>query len=290
MSTDLRVRLLGRARRLVVKLGSNLLAPEGRGVRPDRLRALADQVAALKRQGREIVIVSSGAIASGLRLLPAVRPTFGGRRSSGTRSRPRMRRSAAMVHQQALAAVGQPELMRAYAAAFHRRRLVVAQVLLTREDLLVPSRRDNARRTLLALLRYGVVPIVNENDTVAVDEIRMGENDMLSARVARLTGADALIILTDVDGLHDGHPARDARARRIDVVRGVTARIRRFAGPGAGSAVGTGGMRTKLDAAARLTRDGRPVLIARGTDRDVLVRAVRGDSLGTLFLPGNGRS
>jgi len=272
LSTALRVRLLGRARRLVVKLGSNLLAPEGRGVRPDRLRALADQVADLKRQGREIIIVSSGAIASGMRLLP------------------RARRSAAMVHQQALAAVGQPELMRAYAAAFHRRRLVVAQVLLTREDLLVPSRRDNARRTLLALLRYGVVPVVNENDTVAVDEIRMGENDMLSARVARLADADALIILTDVNGLYDGHPARNLRARRIDVVRGVTARVRRFAGSGAGSAVGTGGMRTKLDAAARFTRDGRPVLIARGTDQAVLVRAMRGDSLGTLFVPRRGRS
>jgi len=267
LKTTLRARWLGRARRLVVKVGSNLLAPGGKGVRPERLRALADQVARLRRQGRDVVIVSSGAIASGMRLLPA------------------SRRSANMVEKQALAAVGQPELMRAYAEAFSRRRLVVAQVLVTRDDLHVASRRANARRTLLALLRHGVVPIVNENDTVAVEEIRMGENDMLSAHVTGLTAADALVILTDVDGLFDGHPGRQRTARRIDVVRRITPEVRRRAGHGAGSAVGTGGMRTKLEAAARVTRAGRPVLIARGTDRNVLVRALRGESVGTLFLP-----
>lgn len=261
-----RRRLLGRARRIVVKLGSSLLAPEDRGVRASRLAALASQVARLRRSRRQVILVSSGAIASGMRLL-------------GLRSRP-----ADVVAKQALAAYGQPELMRAYADAFARHGIHVAQVLLTADDLRSRVRFLHARAALLHLLSQGAVPIVNENDIVAVEEIRLGDNDELSAHVAALARADALILLTDVDGLHTGRPGTSG-ASRIPEVRTVTAAIRRSAGDRPGSAVGTGGMGSKVRAAARAARGGIPALVARGTDHDILVRAVAGADLGTLFLP-----
>lgn len=266
----LRQQLLGGARRLVVKLGSSLLAPEGVGLRAERLASLADQVAALRSRGARIVLVSSGAIASGMRLLKL------------------RRRPAGLVEQQALAAVGQPELMRAYAEAFARHGLTVAQVLLTADDLNDRRRFVNTRKALAALLARGVVPIVNENDLVAIEDLRMGDNDLLSAQVAILAQADVLILLTDVDGLHTGRPGTPGAAR-LDVVPELTAEIRRFAGEGAGSEVGSGGMPTKLRAADQVTRAGHAALIARGADRDVLVRAVTGESVGTLFLPAGAR-
>jgi len=266
-SAQVRASLLGGAKRLVVKLGSSLLAPEGTSVRTERLSALAAQVAELHAQGREVVLVSSGAIASGMRLL-------------GLAHRP-----AAVEEKQALAAVGQPELMRAYAEAFARHRLFTAQVLLTSDDIMARKRFLNARKGLLALLARGVVPIVNENDMVAVDEIRLGDNDLLSAHVAVLVHADVLVLLTDVDGLHTGRPGRDAGARRLDVVEAVTAEIRKMAGQTPGSGVGSGGMLTKVRAADQVTKAGHAVLIARGTDTQVLLRAVAGEALGTFFLP-----
>jgi len=264
--TGSRRRLLGGAKRIVVKLGSSLLAPEDRGVRASRLAALASQVARLRRSGRQIILVSSGAIASGMRLL-------------GLRSRP-----VNVVAKQALAAYGQPELMRAYADAFFRHRIHVAQVLLTSDDLRSRARFLHARAALQHLLIQGAVPIVNENDIVAVEEIRMGDNDELSAHVAGLVRADALILLTDVDGLHTGRPGTNGAAR-IPEVRSVTAVIRRIADHRPGSGVGTGGMGSKVRAAARAAGAGIPALVARGTDRDVLIRAVAGADLGTLFLP-----
>ena len=263
----LRARLLGGARRLVVKLGSSLLAPEGRGVRTERLASLAAQVAELHAQDREVVLVSSGAIASGMRLLKLAR------------------RPEAVEEKQALAAIGQPDLMRAYAESFAPHRLFTAQVLLTSDDLLARKRFLNARKGLLALLARGVVPIVNENDMVAVDEIRLGDNDLLSAQVAVLVHADVLVLLTDVDGLHTGRPGADAGARRVDTVVAVTAEIRRMAGQTPGSGVGSGGMQTKVRAADQVTRAGHAVLIARGTDDRLLLRAVAGEPVGTLFLP-----
>lgn len=264
--TAARRRWIGRARRIVVKLGSSLLAPEDRGLRASRLSSLASQVARLRKSRRQVILVSSGAIASGMRLL-------------GMRTRP-----TDVVAKQALAAYGQPELMRAYADAFSRHRIHVAQVLLTADDLRSRVRFLHARAALLHLLSQGAVPIVNENDIVAVEEIRMGDNDELSAHVAGLVHADALVLLTDVDGLHTGRPGTNG-ASRIPEVRTVTAAIRRIAGDRPGSAVGTGGMGSKVRAAARAARAGIPALVARGSDPDVLVRAVAGADLGTLFLP-----
>ncbi len=261
-----RLRHLGRAKRIVVKLGSSLLAPEDHGVRASRMAALASQVARLRKGRRQVILVSSGAIASGMRML-------------GLSSRPKN-----VVAKQALAAYGQPELMRAYADAFARHRIRVAQVLLTSDDLRSRSRFLHARAALAHLLSQGAVPIVNENDIVAVEEIRMGDNDELSAHVAVLAHADALVLLTDVDGLHTGRPGTNG-ASRIPEVRSVTSAIRRIADHRPGSGVGSGGMASKVRAAARAARRGIPALVARGTDRDVLVRAVAGADLGTLFLP-----
>ncbi len=268
--SGLRAQLIGGARRLVVKLGSSLLAPEGTEVRTERLDALAAQVAELDAQGREVVLVSSGAIASGMRLLKL------------------SRRPDAVEEKQALAAVGQPDLMRAYAKAFERHGLFTGQVLLTTDDILTRKRFLNARKGLLALLARGVVPIVNENDMVAVDEIRLGDNDLLSAHVAVLVQADALILLTDVDGLHTGKPGAEG-VRRLDVVEAVTPEVKRMAGRASGSGVGSGGMQTKVQAAEQVTRAGHAVLVARGTEERILLRAVAGEAVGTLFLPAGTR-
>jgi len=261
-----RGKIFASAKRVVVKIGSSLLAPEGTKVREERVRSFATQVAALRKSGREVIIVSSGAIASGMRLL-------------GMKSRP-----SSVEQKQALAAIGQPELMRLYASCFGRRGLRVAQVLLTQDDLRDRKRFLNARGALEAILARKVIPIVNENDVVAVDEIRMGDNDTISALVALLCGADMLVLLTDVDGLHRGDPRRDAQAARVPVVDRITPEVRRWAGVSPGSAVGSGGMATKLKAAGMVTRAGHAVLIARGIDKDVLTRAFSGGECGTLFL------
>jgi len=258
--------LVGGTRRWVVKLGSNLLAPEGRDVRRERLAALAAQVAALSREGREVVLVSSGAIASGMRML-------------GLKRRPE-----AIDEKQALAAMGQPELMRAYGEAFGAEGLKTAQVLLIQDDFQERRRSQRARAALEAVLKRGVVPVINENDAVAVEEIRMGDNDVLSAMVALLLSADLLVILTDVDGLYTGRPGKDAGARKLDTVESVTPALRKAAG-GSGSEVGSGGMATKLAAAERVTRAGRAAVIASGEDPKVLLRLARGEAVGTLFLP-----
>jgi len=271
MSASNRDTSLASAKRLVIKLGSSLLAPEGSQVRQERLKALASQVAHLKKEGRQVVLVSSGAIASGMRIKKFAR------------------RPAAVEEKQALAAIGQPELMHAYSRAFAEHGITVAQVLLTKDDILTRGRYLNARRALQALLDLDAVPIVNENDTVAVDEIRMGDNDLLSAHVANLTEADALIILTDVDGLYTANPAKNSSAVRLDSVDRITPEIRRMAGLMPGSSVGSGGMETKLAAAALVTAAGHAVLVARGTDERVIERAVAGEAVGTLFLPAGRR-
>src|SRR5881628_2564473 len=199
-------RQLGRVRRLVVKVGTSLIAEPGTGPDPDRIAALATEIAGA-REGREVVLVTSGAIATGMaRLALPARP----------RSIP---------EKQAAAAVGQSALMWHYEAAFKRHGIAVGQVLLTAQDIGDRTRYLNARNTLLALLGFGVVPIVNENDTVAVEEIKVGDNDNLSALVASLVEADLLVLLTDVDGLYTADPARDARATKLDVVETITDEI-----------------------------------------------------------------
>src|SRR2546423_4048853 len=224
-------RQLGRLRRLVVKVGTSLIAEPGTGPDPDRIAALATEIAGA-REGREAVLVSSGAIATGMaRLALAERP----------RSIP---------EKQAAAAVGQSALMWHYEHAFKRHGLPVGQVLLTAQDISDRARYLNAKNTLLALLKFDVMPIVNENDTVAVEEIKVGDNDNLSALVASLIDADLLVLLTDVDGLYTDDPSLNARARKLDTVDAVTDEIVGLAHDRV-DRVSVGGMATKLQAARK---------------------------------------
>ncbi|MDR7522216.1 MAG: glutamate 5-kinase [Armatimonadota bacterium] len=254
------------ARPLVVKVGTTTLCGEADRPQPERLSAVVGQVAALHRAGRPVVLVTSGAIATGAALV-------------GGPDRPQT-----MADRQALAAVGQPLLMREYSRLFGARGIRVAQVLLVADDLAVRRRYLNARNTMAALLRRRIVPIVNENDTVATDEIRIGDNDTLSAQVAILVGADLLCILSDVDGFYTGDPHRDPTARRIHEVRGVPSELERAARR-SGSALGTGGMLTKIGAARLATAAGCTVVVAHGMTPRVLERIAAGERLGTWFLP-----
>ncbi|MBI2554362.1 MAG: glutamate 5-kinase, partial [Candidatus Rokubacteria bacterium] len=204
-------RALLKVKRLVVKVGSGLISDPAQGLLRERIGALADEFAALAKDGREVVVVSSGAIASGMARL-------------GLTRRPR-----SIPEKQAAAAVGQSALMWHYEQAFARYGIRVAQVLLTQEDISARTRYLNARNTLQVLLRFRVVPIVNENDTVAVEEIKVGDNDNLAALVAHLVDADLLVILTDVDGLYTGDPRVDPDARRLPTVEAVTEEIERLA-------------------------------------------------------------
>jgi len=258
-------RKLGRLRRVVVKVGTGLLTVPGGGLDPDRIAALARELAAVKRE-REVVLVSSGAIAAGVARL-----------ALGTRRR-------SIPETQAAAAVGQSALMQQYEVAFKRHGTAVGQVLLTADDISDRARYLNARNTLLALLKLGVLPIVNENDTVAVEEIKVGDNDNLSALVASLIDADLLVLLTDVDGLYTSDPATDPGARKLDTVEAVTDEIERLVWKGSG--VGSvGGMLTKLQAAQKAAAAGVPMVIASGRVSKVLEGILAGDAVGTYFAP-----
>ena len=252
---------LAAARRVVVKVGSSSLTSAAGGLDPERLAALVDALAARRAAGGQVVLVSSGAIAAGLAPL----------------SLPRRPRDLAT--QQAAASVGQMLLVERYAAAFARHGLVVGQVLLTADDLIRRATYRNARRTLEKLLSLGVVPVVNENDAVATEEIRFGDNDRLAALVAHLVGADALVLLSDVDGLYDGDPRRPG-ARLVTEI-GSDADLAAIAVGGTGSAgIGTGGMVTKIDAARIASGAGVPVLLAAAT---AIVPALAGEAVGTAF-------
>jgi len=263
-------RALPKVKRLVVKVGSGLISAPGQGLLPDRIGALADELAALAKDGREVVVVSSGAIASGMARL-------------GLTQRPR-----SIPEKQAAAAVGQSALMWHYEQAFARHGIRVAQVLLTQEDISARPRYLNARNTLQVLLRFRVVPVVNENDTVAVEEIKVGDNDNLAALVAHLVDADLLVILTDVDGLYTGDPRVDPEARRLDTVDAVTEEIERLVWDADGQ-VSVGGMSTKLEAARKVTSSGIPMVIASGRVPGTLRRVLRGEPLGTYFVPRGDR-
>ena len=258
-------RELRKARRIVVKVGSNLVTSPGLGGDPDRIERLAADVAAV-RQDREIALVSSGAIATGMARL-------------GLAERPR-----SIPEKQAAAAVGQSALMWQYEIAFKRHGIAVGQVLLTAQDIGDRTRYLNARNTLLALLGFGVVPIVNENDTVAVEEIKVGDNDNLSALVASLIEADLLVLLTDVDGLYTADPARHAGATKLDTVEAITDEILAMAGTHDG-AVSVGGMATKLQAAQKAAASGVPMIIASGREPGMLARILSGEAVGTCFVP-----
>jgi glutamate 5-kinase len=253
------------ARRLVVKVGSSSLSSVSGGLDVGRLDALVDAVAGRVAAGTQVVLVSSGAIAAGLAPLRLAR-------------RPRD-----LATQQAAASVGQLRLTRAYADAFARHERVVGQVLLTSNDVVRRAPYRNAQRTFERLLGLGVVPVVNENDTTATDEIRFGDNDRLAALVAHIVGADALVLLSDVDGVYDDDP-RAPGAAMLDEVHGVADLEQvRVAKPGAGS-VGTGGMASKLAAADLASGAGVPVLVAAASAAPAAL-ATTGIEVGTVFAP-----
>jgi glutamate 5-kinase len=262
-----------RIRRVVVKLGSGTVADPEAGLREPTIRALAAQVTApLREPGISFVIVTSGAIAAG-------------RKKLGMAQRPRT-----VALKQAAAAVGQTTLMRAYERAFEKRGRHVAQLLLTHEDFENRERYVNARNTLETLLSRGIVPIVNENDTVATEEIRLeggggGANDHLATLVTQMIGADLLILLTDSDGLHTKDPHRHADARRIPLVENLDDEAVRAAVGRRASATGTGGMASKIHAARVLTASGIPVVIASGLSRRSVLDVLAGKDVGTLILP-----
>ena len=260
MTSSATISELVHARRLVVKVGSSLVTDHGRGIDAAALARWAEQVAELRRLEREVVLVSSGAIAEGVQRL-------------GWKKRPR-----ALHELQAAAAVGQMGLIEVYESCFRRHGLLTSQILLTHEDLTDRRRYLNARSTLRTLLGFGVIPIINENDTVATDEIRFGDNDTLAALVTNLIEADALMILTDQDGLYSTDPRKDRAATLIPQARADDSDLEKIAG-GASGAVGTGGMLTKVRAA----RSGAHTVIASGFEPDVLVRLAHGERVGTLL-------
>jgi glutamate 5-kinase len=257
--------VLKAARRIVVKVGSSLVTNEGRGVDAEAIGNWCRQLAALASQGREVVMVSSGAIAEGMKRL-------------GWTSRPKE------LHElQAAAAVGQMGLVQMYATKLREQGLASAQVLLTHADLADRERYLNARSTLLTLLALKVVPVINENDTVVNDEIKFGDNDTLAALVANLVEADALVILTDQKGLYSADPRRHADARFIDEAVAGTPELEQMAG-GAGSSIGRGGMITKVLAAKRAAGSGASTVIAWGREPDVLLRLATGEAIGTALV------
>ncbi|GHB33559.1 glutamate 5-kinase [Salinicola rhizosphaerae] len=257
--------VLSGARRVVVKIGSALLTNDGRGLDDAAIGGWVDQMAALHRRGIEVVLVSSGSIAEGMARL-------------GWHSRP------SAVHElQAAAAVGQSGLSQCYETHFARHGLRSAQVLLTHDDLSNRKRYLNARSALRTLVQLGVVPVINENDTVVTDEIRFGDNDTLGALVANLLEADALLILTDQEGLFDADPRGNPDAKLIEEGDADDPRLDAMAG--GGGVLGRGGMATKLRAARLAARSGAVTAIASGRQPTVLTRLIEGESLGTLLHP-----
>lgn len=256
--------ILQSASRIVVKVGSSLVTNEGRGLDERAIGEWARQLAVLAHGGREVIMVSSGAIAEGMKRL-------------GWTQRPNA------IHElQAAAAVGQMGLAQMYETKLRQNGLGSAQVLLTHADLADRERYLNARSTLLTLLRLRVVPVINENDTVVNDEIKFGDNDTLGALVANLVEADALIILTDQRGLYESDPRKDPSARFIDHAQAGDPKLEQMAG-GVGSSVGRGGMITKILAAKRAAGSGASTAIAWGREHDVLLRLVAGEAIGTLL-------
>lgn len=255
---------LSQARLWIVKIGSSLVTAGGRGVDYAALGAWAEQIAALKRSGADVVLVSSGAVAEGLSRL-------------GWDKRP-----TALNQLQAAAAVGQMGLAQAYEQAFAPHSITTAQILLTHDDLRHRTRYLNARSTLQTLLAHHIVPVINENDTVTTDEIKLGDNDTLGALVANLLDADVLVILTDQQGLYDSDPRHNPQARFIGRIAADHPDLTAMAG-GAGTGVGTGGMFTKVLAAKRAAQSGANTVVASGHESDVLMRLRRDEAVGTLF-------
>ena len=258
-------RTLQQARRIVVKVGSSLVTNEGRGLDATAIGEWCRQLAALRQQGREVIMVSSGAIAEGMKRL-------------GWRTRP-----VEINELQAAAAVGQMGLAQMYETCLRENRLQSAQVLLTHADLADRERYLNARSTLLTLLQLGVLPVINENDTVVNDEIKFGDNDTLGALVANLIEADLLVILTDQRGLFTADPRKHPDAQLVSIGQAGDAQLEAMAG-GAGSSIGKVGMLTKILAAGRAAGSGASTVIAWGREPDALLRLVQGEVVGTVLL------
>jgi glutamate 5-kinase len=256
------------ARRWVIKIGSSLLTNDGQGLDMDAIGAWVEQMVALRNAGREVLLVSSGAVAEGMTRL-------------GWKRRPH-----ALHELQAAAAVGQMGLVQAYESRFQKSGLHTAQILLTHEDLADRQRYLNARSTLRTLLQLGVIPVVNENDTVTTDEIRFGDNDTLAALVANLIEADLLVFLTDQDGMYEGDPRRNPDAQLISDASADDVSLEQMAAA-TGGALGRGGMLTKVRAARRAARSGTLTLIAPGREAGVLTRIADGEQLGTRLYPSS---
>lgn len=265
-----RVAALKGIRRIVIKIGSRVLASTGKGINSRRMKRIVREIVALQQRGYEIVIVSSGAIVAGMKEL-------------GLNHRPR-----AIPLKQAAASIGQSKVIQLYERLFREFRIKVAQILLTREDIADRRRFLNSRNTLLTLVSYGVVPVINENDTVAVDEIKFGDNDLLSGLVTNLIDADLLIILSDIDGLFTADPVKDPEAILIPIVGEVDREIESIAGDSR-TIEGTGGMSSKVATAKKVTGYGIPVIIMNGQTPGLLEKALDGGEAGTLFLPGKSR-
>lgn len=256
---------LGQARRWVVKIGSAMVTDEGRGLDAHAIDAWVAQLAELHREGRDVIIVSSGAVAEGMRRLGwSVRPQ-------------------ALHELQAAAAVGQMGLAQAWEAAFQREGIRTAQILLTHDDVRNRQRYLNARGTLRTLIGLGVIPVVNENDTVAFEEVRFGDNDTLGALVSNLIEAELYVILTDQKGLFDRDPRSNPDAVFISEASAGAPELEDMAGGGSSGALGRGGMLTKVRAAAKAARSGTSTILAWGREHEVLHRIKRGEALGTLL-------
>ncbi len=262
-----RAELIARSRRVVVKVGSGVLTAQGRGLDRRRVELLAGQLARLATGGRQVLLVSSGAVASG-------------RAKAGLP----WNRELSLNEKQAVAALGQAGLVQAYEEAFEAHGKKVAQVLLTAADLRSRTRFVNARTTLFTLLEWDVIPVVNENDTVSVKEIKLGDNDNLAAMLTNLLGADLLINLTNVDGILDDDPRRNPGAKRIPVVEKVEPDLLKAASAQPG-ATGLGGILSKVRAADKVARCGAHTIVANGLVDGILDRLAAGEDLGTLFLP-----
>jgi glutamate 5-kinase len=257
--------MISEKKKIVIKIGTSSLSyPNGR-LNFNRIEKLAYVLSAIRSQGKQIVLVSSGAIGVGAGRLGWVK------------------RPSDLAHKQAFAALGQAELIKIYQKFFETYNQIVAQVLLTKDIMTVKNRFSNARNTMEALFKMNIIPIINENDTIATDEIEFGDNDTLSAYVAELVDADLLIMLSDIDGLYSADPRKDKNAQIISEVPEITKEIEQIAS-GAGSSFGTGGMATKITAAKICTKAGIDAIITNGENPEILFDLLKGQELGTLFL------
>lgn len=261
---------LAKAKRVVVKVGTSTLTHSTGKLNLWRIEKLVRELADLANQGKEIILVTSGAVGAGMDVL-------------GLKERPKT-----IPEKQAAAAVGQGRLMHTYEKLFGEYGQVVAQVLLTREDSVKRTRYTNSRNTLLTLLKMGVIPVINENDAVAIDELKIGDNDTLSAMVASIVDADVLIILSDIEGVYTDNPQNNPDAQLIGEVTDITPEIEALAG-GAGTVRGTGGMYTKIQAGKIAVNSGVTMVIASGLQDGILRQVLSGKNVGTIFLSKENR-